>query len=402
MADDYDDQDFGAILAAFEQEKPPEKRDEPKIGDKVQGTVAAFGDEVVFVDLGAKSEGLVAREELTDEDDRLTVAVGDRIEGMVSAVDETGSLVLRVRPGRGEAMRSELRMAWERQLPVEGLVTATVKGGVEVTVAGMRAFCPISQLADRYVEDASEFVDRRLDFRIQRFEEAGRRTNIVLSRRVLLEEEAERRADAVRERLEVGAVLDGTVTSVTSYGAFVDLGGLEGLLHVSEMSYERVADPRELISEGQRLEVQVLSVEPGKKPKQKERISLSIRVLQRDPWQDAAKRFPAGKVTEGRVMRLESFGAFVHLSPGLEGLVHVSRLGSDRHVRHAREVLELGQTVHVKVLSVEAPERRISLALEVDDGADEEAREYRDYREKSPGSEGFGSLGDFFKKSRGD
>ena len=363
------------------------------------GTIVSIGDEVAFVDINAKSEGTVAREELVDANDMLTVAVGDTVEAMVSAIDASGNFTLRVRPGRGEALRSELRMAWQQKLTVEGMVSAVVKGGVEVTVAGERAFCPISQLADHFVEDAAEFVDQRLEFRIQRFEEAGRRTNIVLSRRVLFEEEKQRRAAELRERLEVGAVLEGAVSSVTSYGAFVDLGGLEGLLHVSEMSHRRVEDPREVLAEGQRIEVQVLKIEPSKKEGQSERIALSTRALEQDPWHDAERRFATDTVVGGRVTRLEAYGAFIELAPGVEGLAHVSRLGSEEHVRHARDVLQLGQDVQVKVLGVDLEKRRISLALEVAKPEDETAADVENYRQASSDNQGFGSLGSFSKRA---
>jgi small subunit ribosomal protein S1 len=386
-------EDFAALLAEYDG-----GHRDPAVGDKVTGTIVSIGEEVAFVDTGGRSEGVVAREELEGEDGALTVAVGDSVEAMVSAVDASGNLTLRVRPGRGEASRSELRLAWQQKLPVEGVVSAVVKGGVEVTVAGQRAFCPISQLADRFVEDAAEFVDRRLTFRVQRYEEAGRRANVVLSRRALLEEEKERQAEKVRERLELGAVLEGTVSSITSYGAFVDLGGLEGLLHVSELSHRRIEDPRELLTEGQKIEVKVLKVEAGEGGKS-ERISLSTRALEQDPWHDAERRFAAGTVASGRVTRLETYGAFVELAPGVEGLAHVSRLGREEHVRHAREVVQLGQDVEVEVLDLDLEKRRIALALKVAAPEDETAAEVESYRRASAEPDGFGSLASFFKKS---
>ena len=392
MSSQGETEDFAALLAEFDQQ-----RADPEVGEKVTGTIVSIGEEVAFIDLNAKSEATVARTELVDGDGALTVAVGDSIEAMVTTVDASG-ITLRVKPGRGEAMRSELRMAWQQKLPVEGLVSAVVKGGVEVTVAGMRAFCPISQLADSYIADAAEFVDQRLDFRIQRFEEAGRRTNIVLSRRVLFEEDKQRRAAELRERLVVGAVLEGSVNSITSYGAFIDLGGLDGLLHVSEISHQRVEDPRQLLTEGQKVQVQVLKIEPPPKAGQSERISLSTRALEQDPWHDAENRFAVGKRTEGLVTRLETYGAFIELAPGIEGLAHVSQLGSEEHVRHAREVLQLGQSVQVRVLDVDLDQRRISLALEVAEKVDETAGDVETYRRKSSDAQGFGSLASFFKK----
>lgn len=403
MKSDLEEEDFGAMLAAFESEQANEPRPEPKIGDKVTGKIVALGDEVAFVDLGGKSEGLVQHAELTDDDGRWNAAVGDSVTGVVRGVDESGAFLLRVRAGAGETLRSELRIAFEQKIPVEGRVSAVVKGGLEVTVGGLRAFCPISQISDSYVENAEEFVGERFEFRIERFEEAGRRTNLVVSRRALLKEAAARRADELRQYLEVGATLEGTVSSVTSYGAFVDLGGLEGLLHVSEMSYQRVEDPHEIVSEGQRLEVRITAIEPPKKPGQTERISLSIRALERNPWDDVERRFPLETIVEGRVTRLESYGAFVEIAPGLEGLVHVSQLGGEERVRHPRDVVELGATVQVKVLSVDLEKRRISLTRETGEKEREEKREYQEYKGKEAASGGFGSgsfgsLGDFFKK----
>ena len=390
-----DEGDFGAMLFEYDAWSK-----DPEIGEKVTGTIVSIGDEVAFVDLGAKSEGTVDRSELVGEDGRLTVAVGDEVEAMVASIDASGNCVLRVRPGRGEALRSELRLAYEQRLPVEGVVAGEVKGGVEVTVGGVRAFCPVSQLDNRYVEDPGEFVGQRLEFLIRTFEDAGRRPNIVVSRRVLLQEEAERRADEVREKLAVGAVLEGTVSSLASYGAFIDLGGIDGLLHASEMSYERGVDPREVLDEGQRVQVQVLKIEPPKKRGQTERISLSTRALQRDPWAEAEERFPPDTVVTGKVMHLEPFGAFVQLEPGLEGLVHISRLGGKGNERHARDLVELGQALQVRVLKVETDKRRISLAREADPRTDEERREVAEFLETSSAAGGFGSLGDFFKKGR--
>lgn len=379
MSQFSDDDDFGAMLAAFESEKSFLPKEEPKIGEKATGTILSIGEDAIFVDLGAKSEGIVERHEVTDDDGALTVAVGEEITGVISGRDDSGSLVLRVRAARGEAARQELRGAYEQRIPVEGLVSAVIKGGVEVTVAGMRAFCPISQLSDRYVENAEDFLGKRMDFRIQRFEDSGRHTNLVVSHRALIEEENARRAEVLREKLVVGAVLDGTVTSIAGYGAFVDLGGLEGLLHVSQMAHHRIEDPHQVVSEGQTLKVQVTKIEPAKKEGQSERISLSIRALQNDPWDDVQERFPIGSEHDGRVTRLETYGAFVELTPGVEGLVHVSQLGSEDHVRHAREVLELGQTTKVRVLDLDLAKRRISLKRQVERKKDAEAEEYSEY-----------------------
>jgi small subunit ribosomal protein S1 len=439
-----DKKDFAAILAEFEQEHGGAERQAnaggaapaghgrnaagggvpgvPNIGQKVSGKVVSIGEEKILVDLGAKSEGVIDAAQLRDAEGKLTVNVGDTVDATVASVDaESGVIVLRKRAGGGrgghQEVATELRQAFQYGMPVEGMVTGINKGGAEIQVYGMRAFCPLSQLDLRYVENPQQFIGQRLKFKVARIEEGSRnrRPDIVLSRRALLEEEAQSKAAELRSRLQVGAVLKGRVTSLTAYGAFIDLGGLEGLLHVSEIGYSRLADPREALTVGQEVEVQVIKIEKGKDEKRPERISLSRRALERDPWRDAASRFPEGTVMTGRVMRMESFGAFVALAPGLEGLVHVSEMGGGRRVNHAREVVQTGQDVQVRVLNVDPVKRRISLSMALADdpgAADEPAPRERERGERgergereSPGASqpqqqaSFGSLGDFFKSS---
>ncbi len=423
---------FGEILAEFEQQQggaqPEEKqqrraaaggagggapagtvRGTPNVGQKVSGKVLSITDEQVFVDLGTKSEGMIEAAQLRDAEGKLTVGVGDSIDATVTAIDpESGVIVLRKRAGGGrgghQEVANELRQAFQYGMPVEGQVTGINKGGAEVQAYGMRAFCPLSQLDLRYVENPQQFIGQKLKFKVARIEEGSRnrRPDIVLSRRALLEDEAQTKAAELRARLQVGAVIKGRVTSLTTYGAFIDLGGLEGLLHVSEIGYSRLADPREALAVGQEVEVQVIKIEKGKDEKRPERISLSRRSLERDPWRDAADRFPEGTVLQGRVMRLESFGAFVEVAPGLEGLVHVSELGAGRRLNHAREAVQIGQDVRVRVLSVDPVKRRISLSMAF--GEDHEPEEEAAPRERETAgaaqqSGSFGSLGDFFKSS---
>jgi small subunit ribosomal protein S1 len=359
-------QDFGQILAEFEDKGSEEQQQQkaaPEIGEKVKGRILSIGETAAFVDLGGKSEGVIDVAQLKDSAGNLTVTAGDEIEATVTGNDpETGSLVLRRKAARGQDVALELRQALETGIPVEGVVTAINKGGAEVQVSGMRAFCPLSQLDLRYVENPQQFVGQRLTFRVSRIEPGKTRPNIVLSRRALLEEEAETKATETRDKLQVGTVLHGKVTSLTSYGAFVDLGGLEGMLHVSEIGYSRLAHPGEVLQVGEEVEVQVIKVEKGKDEK-RPRISLSRRALARDPWQDVADQFPEGTEMTGKVMRLESFGAFVEIAPGIEGLVHISEMGANRRLNHARDALQAGQEVQVRVLGVDPGKRRISLSM---------------------------------------
>ena len=267
-----DDDDFASLLSAFEKQQPAADRGDPKPGDKVRGQVVSITDEYVFVDLGGKHEASMDAAELRDASGALTVAVGDMLEATVNRRDEhSGLLVLGGEQGRRLHGHDELERAYADEVPVEGLVTAVTKGGVEAQVAGMRGFCPASQLSLAFVEDLESFVGQRLSFRITRFE-GGRRPNLVLSRRSLLEAEQQLVAEQTRAQLEVGAVLPGTVKSLKDFGAFVDLGGIEGLVHISALGAgRRITHPREVVNEGDEVEAVVLAVDTAK-----HRISLSL------------------------------------------------------------------------------------------------------------------------------
>lgn len=399
------DEDFASLLAEFEGKQTSEKARAargPQVGDTVKGRVISIGAESVFVELGGKAEAMLEREELTDKSGNLTVKVGDTVEARVIDLGgRSGCILLRKVMGtvRGAEAKTELVQAHEHQIPVEGLVTGVVKGGVEVQVAGVRGFCPVGQLEMRFVEDPAVFVGQRLTFRITRLEPGrGAQLNLVLSRRALLAEEAEARAAELRQRLEVGAILPGKVTTIKDYGAFVDLGGLEGMLHVSELGFQRVGHPSEVLSVGQPVQVQVTKIEKTGDPKRPEKISLSLKALEKDPWSEVAGRYSEGARVRGRVVRLQPFGAFVELEPGVEGLVHISQLAADRRVNNPREVVEVGQEVEVTIVGVDSPRRRISLSLTAQSAA-EAAAEAADFAAVKAGAErGLGTLGDLLKK----
>ncbi|TMA21431.1 MAG: S1 RNA-binding domain-containing protein, partial [Deltaproteobacteria bacterium] len=277
---------------------------------------------------------------------------GETIEGYVLSIAEGNVVVTRSVPkGAG---REVLQSALDSKIPVEGLVTGVNKGGLEVDLGGMRAFVPTSQIDVRFVEDPAQFVGQKIKFRVTEL----RGGNAILSRRALIEEERAVKAAELRSRLAVGAQLDGTVTSVRDFGAFVDLGGLEGLVHVSELSHARVAHAQDVVKPGQKVSVQVLRIE--KDEKGQERIALSLRALEQDPWDAARPQLAEGKKLQGRVARLQPFGAFVELFPGVDGLVHVSAL-SDRHIQHPREVVKEGETIWVQVESVDDAQKRVAL-----------------------------------------
>jgi len=341
------------MFAASEKDKPRTKR--PKVGDVVRGKVITVSKEAVFVDVGGKAEGQLDRGQVTDHEGKLLVKIGDEVEARVVA-DAGGVLTLRTKLGRGPEARAELAQAQELGIPVDGLVTEVVKGGVSVDVAGVRGFCPASQVDNRFVEDLSVFVGQRLTFRVTRYE--GR--NLVLSRRSLLDEEKEKRAAETRKNLVPGAVIRGKVVGFKPFGAFVDLGGIEGMLHISELGFTRVEKPEDVLRLGQELDVAILKVEPGEKG---DRISLSLKALANDPWSDTTANLHEGSRVKGTVTRLQPFGAFVEIAPGVEGLVHISELGAGRRINHPKEVVSVGQAVEASVLSIDHDKRRLSLSL---------------------------------------
>lgn len=347
-----DEDDFAALLAQSEAGGRDERTFSP--GDKVQGRVEVISlrGEEVFLDLGGKATGYILKEELLDHEGHLTLSQGQLIEGIVAGVDAHG---VRIRTSlvAGTGDRQALVDAFEAGLPVEAKVTGVNKGGFEILVAGARGFCPMSQI-DLYRPPEPElFVGRTLTFRITELRDGSP----VLSRQALLREERETQAAAARASIKPGARLHGVVRSIQKFGAFVDLGGVDGLIHIGELSWSRVEDPHSVVSLGDEVEVVVLEVD-----EKGERISLSLRKAGGDPFEEALGSFQVGDVVEGSVVRLTNFGAFVNLAPHVDGLIHLSDM-AHYHVRSARDVLAVGDSVRVKVTGVEVERRRISLSL---------------------------------------
>ncbi len=363
--DDNND-DFAAMLAEFE---PAARGKGPKVGQMITGTVVNIGASTVFLDLGGKSEGAIEREQLNNDDGELTVALGDKVEARVTEVDgPSGCVVLSRSIARGADAAEALVGAFESGMPVEGLVSGLNKGGLEVEVAGMRAFCPISQIDSRFVEDANHYVGQKHQFKITRIEKGrGKNMNIVLSRRKLLEEENAANAAVLREKIAVGMTVKGRVTTLKDYGAFVDLGGLEGMLHISELGHARVGHPSDVLSVDQEIDVKIVKIEPAVGARKEERIALSIKALHDSPWENVGSLVKEGQRITGTVVRLQPFGAFVELSPGLEGLAHISELGAGRRLNHPREVLAEGAKVEVTVLSIDPVQQRIALTMKSPD-----------------------------------
>jgi small subunit ribosomal protein S1 len=401
MADD-ESEDFASLLAASEVAATRARR--LAAGDRVRGRVVGIGADNAFVAIGAKAEAVIGLEEFRDaKSGELSLAVGDEVEAVVTDDGaRSGMVVLKRTLGRGGHVPGELEQALAHRIAVEGVVTGQNKGGFDVQVAGVRAFCPASQIDLRRGEPAS-YVGQRLRFLVTRVEAGGR--NVVLARRPLLEEEAAAQAASAWERLAVGAVVRGTVTSLRDFGAFVDLGGVEGLVHVSELGRGRAAHPSDVLQVGQVIEAQVLKLEPGTGGG-RGRISLSLRALEPDPWDGIAERFPVGTTTRGTVRRLEQFGAFVEIEPGIDGLVHVSRLALDRRVSHPRQVVAVGDQVEVTVVGLDLEKRRIGLSMveqarRARDAAEEvERRETEAALAKPEDRQSLGTLGDLLSATR--
>jgi small subunit ribosomal protein S1 len=324
-------------------------------GETVQGTIVAVGPDVAFVDIGGKGEATIDITELTDPDSDVEVKVGDVVQAVV--VSTVGGLKLSHKLARGAATRQRLGEAFHAGLPVEGRVEKSIKGGYEVRVAGQRAFCPISQIDIAFTADPSVHVGQVHTFRIIEYREDGKK--LVVSRRALLEEEQQERAEEVRLAAVPGAVLTGRVVSVRPYGAFIDLGGgLQGLLHVSEMGWSRVTDPADVVRPGDEIAVKVLRVDAGKG-----KIALGLKQLQADPWSAVGEKYRAGQVLTGRVTRLAEFGAFIELEPGVEALAHVSTFPPTGKRDGWKTAAPPGAAVAVEILTLDLDKKRIGVAV---------------------------------------
>lgn len=362
------DADFAQMLDA-EGVPPAPAIHSVAIGDEVSGVIVKIEDEHSFVEYGSRNEAVMRTSELKGPDGEMAYKVGDPIAAFVVAVGDQVQISRGL--SRQDTQADLLYQAYKAGLPVEGRVDAVNKGGLGVTIEGdVRGFCPISHVNTQYVQNAEEYRGQTLSFKIIEFRHQGR--NIVLSRRALLEAEQDKAAGLVRSQLKKGAQLAGKVTRLESFGAFVDLGsGVEGLVHVSEVSHRRVGHPQEALAVGQPVQVEVLRTKDlGKR--RKERISLSIKALEKDPWEAIKEQFAVGTVVTGKVDGLEDFGAFVDLAEGVRGLVHVSEV-ADRRIGHPREVLSLGDEVKVVVLEVDVRQQRLRLSISQVDALESKA-----------------------------
>lgn len=358
-------EDFAAMLAAEEAKKAAGKagaekggQADLKVGDKVSGVLAKIGPETSFVDFGGRSEGALKTLEIQGEDGKALFDEGDPIEAFVTAVGEGVELTRSL--GKNDRQTDLLYQAFKSGIPIEGKVTAVNQWGLGVEVQGVRAFCPVSQIDTKFVESTDEYREQTMEFKIIRFRDQGR--NIVVSRKALLQADQEKEADNVREQLRAGVRLHGKVTRLEDFGAFVNLGaGVEGLVHVSELRHERVGHPKEVLQPEQEIEVAVLGVK-SLGSKRKERISLSIKALEKDPWAEALKGLKRGAIIEAKIESLEDYGAFAEVAENVRGMIHVSEI-ADHRVNHPRDVLSVGQEVKVVVVEVDNRRKRLRLSI---------------------------------------
>ncbi|WP_418699784.1 bifunctional 4-hydroxy-3-methylbut-2-enyl diphosphate reductase/30S ribosomal protein S1 [Anaerotignum sp.] len=338
-------------------------------GDVVKGTVIQVVNEEVSVNLGFKSDGIIARGEFSSDPTVVpskTVQPGDEIEVFVVRVnDGDGNVMLSRKRIEAQKGIEEIEAAYNEKAVVTGTVTSVVKGGLIAVVNGVNVFIPSSQVSNRFIEDLSVFNGQELEFNIIEVDRVKRR--FIGGRKALVEQEIAAKRAALFETIQAGSRVNGTVSRLTDFGAFVDLGGVDGLIHISEMSWGRISNPKEVLKEGQEVEVFVLDVD-----KEKGKISLSLKDADKNPWKLAAEKYAVGSIVEGKVVRMVPFGAFVELEPGVDGLVHISQI-ANKHVVKPEDELKVGEVINVKVLEVNPEQKKISLSKRQADAPVEEA-----------------------------
>ena len=329
-----------------------------KEGEIVQGVVVAVQRDHAVIDIGGKSEGIIALSEFADAQGQVAVKAGDKIDVYIESRENDDGLVT-LSKEKADKMKvwDEISSACERDELIDGTISQRVKGGLSVTIrGGVKAFLPGSQGDLRPIRNLDKLIGQTYQFKVIKFNK--KRGNIVLSRRVLLEKERDQIKTRTLETLEEGKVVKGVIKNITEYGAFVDLGGIDGLLHITDMSWGRVNHPNEVFQVGDEVTVKVLKYNA-----ETERVSLGLKQTQEDPWTHAEEAYPPGKKVKGKVMSITDYGAFVELEPGVEGLIHVSEMSWTKKVKHPSKLMEIGQELECQVLEVDSKSKRISLGL---------------------------------------
>lgn len=348
--EDVTEQDFASILEQYDQTATPIAE-----GEVVKGRVLKVSPDWVVVDVGFKSEGVIPADEFKDEAGNLNVEVGQEVDVLLESIEPDGSVVLSREKAERMKIWDKIEQAYNEQTVLKGKVVDRVKGGLAVDI-GVKAFLPGSQVDMHPVRNLDSYKGQEIEVRVIKVNK--RRGNIVLSRKIVLEEEYYRLKEETLRTLEEGKVVKGVVKNLTDYGAFIDLGGIDGLLHITDMSWGRVNHPSDLFQVGQEVEVQVLKFD-----RLEEKVSLGYKQLTPDPWLAAAEKYPAGTRVKAKVVSVTDYGAFVELEPGVEGLIHVSEMSWSRRIKHPSKVVQVGDEVEAVVLEVDADNRRISLGM---------------------------------------
>lgn len=362
-------------------------------GEKIDATIVKITGEWVFLDLGAKSEGYLDKKELLDENGNLTVKEGDTITAYFVS-SRHGEKLFTTRLLTSRSVDDFLLNAYKSRIPVQGTVEKEVKGGFSVRVGqNISGFCPYSQMDLKKVDDAASYIGKKFDFVVSEYSDRGR--NVILSRRPLLEQQEKEKKQALKESLKTGMTVSGVVTGVQNFGVFVDLGGMQALLPVSEMAWGKVDDPRTLFAPGDRVEAVIIGLDWDQN-----KLTLSLKAALPDPWDEVVRKYPEGTVLKGTVANLTNFGAFVTIESGVEGLVHIAKLARGKKIKHAGDVLKTGDEVEVKIEKIDRENKKISLDLAADDkgAAPADDEDFRAYLAKSPRA--MGTLGDVLKKKK--
>jgi small subunit ribosomal protein S1 len=379
------EEDFETLL---DQSMRTPVRFEP--GEKMAAVITQITKEWVFIDVGGKSDGAIMINEFFDDKGQVSVSEGETIDAFFLS-SKNREMVFTTRLSGGGTGSEHLQEAYHHDIPVEGFVEKEIKGGFAVKIVGnTRAFCPFSQIALRRVADGSPYIGKNLTFKIISYEKGGR--NIVVSHRAVLEEAREKQKEALMGSLKEGMAVTGKVTAIKDFGAFVDIGGIEGLIPISEISWGRVEDINTVLSVGQTVEVAIKRLDW-----EKNKFSFSIKAIQPNPWDEVGSKYPEGSIHEGRVSRLAPFGAFITLEPGIDGLLHISELGKGKRINHPREVLEKNQIMDVKISKMDRAGKRLSL-VPASGTADTENNDYRRHMTTDAGDAGsLGTLGDILQ-----
>lgn len=365
------------------------------VGEKVEATIVKISPEWIFIDLGAKSEGYMDKKEFLDDAGNLTVKEGDTVTAYFLSSRHSERLFTTKLLAR-KSVDEFLVNAYSNAIPLEAIVEKEIKGGFSIKIsASANGFCPYSQMDTRKIDNAADYVGKKFDFIVIEYGENGRK--IILSRRLLLEKIEEEKKSALKNSLQKGMTIQGVVTSVRDFGAFVDIGGVQALLPVSEMTWGRVEDTRSLYKPGDTIEAVIINLDW-----ENDRVTLSFKDTLPDPWNEVVRNYIEGSTHKGKVSRLTDFGAFITLEAGVDGLLHISKLGKGKKIKHAQDVLSKDREIDVRIEKIDRDNKRISLDLatnsEEKNGSSEESDDYKSYMPKAPKT--MGTFGDLLSKAK--